>query len=43
MILEIDDQFVIIQYNNFNWYAPDTEPANLDYSGRLDEIIPQMF
>lgn len=43
MILEIDSQFVIMQYSHFNWYAPDTEPVNLDYSGRLDEIIPQMF
>lgn len=45
MILEIDDQFVIISYSYFEWsdLGANVDPDGLDYSGRLDEIIPQMF
>ncbi len=43
MILEIDEYIVIIEYNSGNWYSPDAEPTDLEYTGRLDEIIPQMF
>lgn len=45
MILEIDDQFVIISYSYFEWsdLGENVDPSNLDYTGRLDETIPQMF
>lgn len=43
MVLEIDDYFVIMEYNNGDWYSPNGAPTNLEYTGRLDEVIPQMF
>lgn len=45
MILEVDDRFVIISYSYFEWsdLGANVESSDLDYTGRLDEIIPQMF
>lgn len=47
MIIEVDDYFVQITYNLDDWMVAGTKlPESLaqtDYTGRLEEIIPQMF
>ena len=50
MLLEIDDYYVQIEYKIGDWWfkseteteLPD-EFANHEYTGKLEEIIPQMF
>lgn len=47
MIIEVDDYFVKITYNLDDWIVAGTKlPESLaqtEYTGRLEEIIPQMF